>query len=117
MYINLEGMRYYAYHGVMEQERTVGAYFTVDLRLQTDFLRAAQTDDLTGTVSYAEVHEAVKEQMAVPSQLLEHVAYRIAQALLARFPAIERVEIRVGKENPPMGAEGCHIGVEAVFER
>jgi dihydroneopterin aldolase len=55
--------------------------------------------------------------MEQPSQLLEHVAWRIAQALLERFPSVERVEIRVSKENPPMGADGREIGVEATFVR
>ena len=28
--IIISGLRIYAYHGVMEQERKVGAYFTID---------------------------------------------------------------------------------------
>jgi dihydroneopterin aldolase len=117
MYVTLRGMRYFARHGVLPQERTVGAYFTVDLRLRTDFLQAALTDALEGTVSYAEVHEVVKREMAVPAQLLEHVAYRIARAILLHFPSVQAVEIALSKENPPMGADGRWIGVEAVFER
>jgi dihydroneopterin aldolase len=117
MYIKLQGMRYFACHGVLPQERKVGAYFTVDLRLETDFLRAALADDLTGTVSYADVHEAVRQEMAQPAQLLEHVAYRIARRLLDQFPVVQSVEIGVSKENPPMGAEGRRIGVEARFKR
>jgi dihydroneopterin aldolase len=117
MFIHLRGVRYYARHGFLPQEQTVGAYFTVDLRLKTDFSRAAQTDELEGTVSYAEVYEVVKEVMAQPSRLLEHVCGRIAQALFEHFPQVEEVSVRVNKENPPMGAEAMEIGVEAVFVR
>ena len=52
MYIRMEGMKFYAFHGVMPQENLVGANFYVDLKLKTDFTSAAQTDKLEGTVSY-----------------------------------------------------------------
>ena len=44
--IILKGVRIYAYHGVLPQERTVGAYFTIDIKLDTDFTRAIETDEL-----------------------------------------------------------------------
>ena len=56
MYIRMEGMKFYAFHGVMPQENLVGANFYVDLKLKTDFTSAAQTDKLEGTVSYAEIY-------------------------------------------------------------
>lgn len=117
MYIYLEGMRYFACHGVDLQENTVGAYFTIDLKLKTDFSHAARTDDLPGTISYADVHAAVKEEMRTPSKLLEHVCERIAGRLFRDFPAIEEIDIRLSKENPPMGAECRNVGVEVHYTR
>ena len=49
MYIRMEGMKFYAFHGVLPQENLVGAYFYIDLKLKTDFTRAAETDELEGT--------------------------------------------------------------------
>jgi dihydroneopterin aldolase len=112
MYVNLRGLRYFARHGVMEQEQQVGAYFTVDLRLELDFGQAAVSDDLGGTVNYAEVHEVVKAEMEHPSQVLENVAYRIARNLLLSFPQVDNVWVAVSKENPPMGAESQQVGAE-----
>jgi dihydroneopterin aldolase len=60
MYIRMEGMKFYAFHGVMPQENLVGANFYVDLKLKTDFTSAAQTDKLEGTVSYADIYNSVK---------------------------------------------------------
>ena len=114
--IILKDIRIFAHHGVLPQERAVGAYFTLNLRIQTDFSRALATDDLAGTISYADAFEVVKAEMAVPSQLLEHVAGRICQALFDRFPAAEAIHLELLKENPPMGADcaGADVALDAV---
>ncbi len=115
MYIKMEGMKFYAFHGVLPQENQVGAYFYIDLKLKTNFIHAAETDELEGTISYADVHAIVKEEMAIPSQLLEHVCHRIAKRLFQHFPSIESMDICLNKENPPMGACAKSIGVEAHY--
>ena len=117
MYIRLEGLKIYAYHGVLPQENLVGAYYYIDLKLKTDFTHAAETDELEGTVSYADIFAVVKEEMAITSKLLEHVCQRIASRIFQDFPAIEAIEIRLSKENPPMGANAKSIGVEAHYVR
>lgn len=117
MYIHLKGLKLYAYHGVLPQENQVGAEYTIDLRLKTDFTQAAETDRLEGTVNYAEVFNAVKKEMEIPSQLLEHVAWRIARRLLDDFPTISKVDIALYKHNPPMGADCSQVGVEATYLR
>ena len=117
MYIRLEGMKFYAYHGVLPQENLVGANYYIDLKLKTDFSHAAETDELEGTVNYADIHAAVKEEMKITSQLLEHVCQRIARRLLHDFPIIEAIDISLFKENPPMGACAQRVGVEAHYTR
>lgn len=111
-YIFLKDIRFFAYHGVAPQETTIGNEFQVSLRLKTDLSRAAETDEVTDTVSYADVYEAVKAEMQIPSKLLEHVCGRIVKRLFREFPAIEEVEIKLSKRNPPMGADIDCAGVE-----
>ena len=117
MYISLEGMQFHAFHGVLPQETLVGANFYVDLKLKTDFTRAAETDSLEGTVSYADIYASVKEEMDMPSKLLEHVCQRIALRIFKDFPTIEAIDICLFKENPPMGACAKRIGVGVHYER
>ena len=117
MYIRLEGLKIYAYHGVLPQENLVGAYYYIDLKLKTDFTHAAETDELEGTVSYADIFAVVKEEMAITSKLLEHVCQRIASRIFKDFPTIEAIDIRLSKENPPMGACAKSVGVEAHYVR
>jgi len=110
--IILKGIRIYAYHGVLPQEREIGAYFTIDLKIETDFSNAIETDDLEGTISYADVYEIVKREMAIPSKLIEHVGGRIVKALRSELHNINKVYLRILKENPPMGADIEGAGIE-----
>lgn len=116
-YIFLNRVRFHAYHGVGIQERVAGNEFTISLRLQTDIRTAAETDDVKDTVSYADVYEAIKAEMNIPSQLLENVAGRIVNRLLKDFPAVEAVELKLAKRNPPMGADIESAGVEVCCTR
>lgn len=114
--IELKALHFYAYHGVLEQERKVGGDYTVDLQLQLSDAEAAIYDDqLDGTVNYAEVYELVRHEMATPSALLEHVAGRILSAIFDRFPKVVRATVKVCKVNPPMGAScnGCSVALTA----
>lgn len=109
--IILKGVRLFAYHGVLEQERKIGAYFTIDIKIETDFQEAMETDNLDGTISYADVYDIVKQEMAIPSKLLEHVGGRIIKALRSHYN-INKVYLRLMKENPPMGADLQAAGIE-----
>ena len=103
--IRLHNLRFYAYHGVILQERRVGGEYKVSLSVRSDISRAADSDKLADTLNYAELYQTVRREMAQPSQLLEHVAGRIGKAVLSDFPQVTEVEVTVTKLNPPMGAD------------
>ena len=111
-YITLNEVHFYAFHGVLPQERNVGGDFVVSLRLGYDISRAMQSDNVSDTLNYAEVYEFVKREMAIPSQLLEHVAGRIIRALETAYPAVTSIDLTLTKVNPPMGADCRGAGVE-----
>lgn len=108
----LRGVRLYAFHGVLEQERRVGAWFVVDLRVHYDIWKACQTDCVDDTLNYASLLEIVTREMRQPSNLLEHVAARIARRLFDEHPATTAVDVILTKENPPMGGHISGAGVE-----
>lgn len=113
--IYLRNVRFHAFHGVLPQERIVGNDYLVNVVLDYDFSSAMKTDDLQGTLNYAEVYQKVREEMAVPSKLLEHVAGRIAHRLFSDFPEIQKLQLSITKVNPPMGADSDGAGVEVVL--
>lgn len=113
--IYLRNVRFHAFHGVLPQEGIVGNDYLVNLVLDYDFSSAMKTDVLQGTLNYAEVYQKVREEMAVPSKLLEHVAGRIAHRLFSDFPEIQKLQLSITKVNPPMGANSDGAGVEVVL--
>ncbi len=110
--VHISRLCLFGYHGVMPQERVVGANFYVSVEAQVRVGESALVDDcLDGTVSYADIVSVLREEMSRPSQLLEHLAYRMAVRLKSDFPRIESVTVRVDKENPPCGVLAREIGV------
>lgn len=112
--IAINGMRFYAHHGCFTQERAIGTHFTVDLRLETDTSKAEASDNIADTVNYLEVYQTVKREMEKPSNLLEHVAHRVGEAVLGQYPDVERVMVEVHKLNPPLGGQmgSVSVGIE-----
>jgi len=102
--ISLSGLRFFAYHGAEVQEAVAGAWYRVDIDICADVRNAMDSDSLNDTVNYARVASIVKQQMEIPSKLIEHVAGRIASELDECFgDRIQSMNIRVVKENPPVG--------------
>lgn len=108
-------MRFHARHGVMEQEGVVGGDFTVSVSIDCPVDGAIEHDDLDGTVNYAVVYGIIDKEMRIPSHLIEHVAGRIAKAIVKQFPQITAITVEVRKDNPPMGAAADGAGVVIRF--
>lgn len=100
--LELEGMEFRACHGCLEREKIAGNDFVVDFRGEVDMSAAAESDRLEDAVNYALIYDTVAAEMAVPSDLLEHVAGRIVKALATRFPEFESFSVRVSKKRPPV---------------
>ncbi|WP_321481343.1 dihydroneopterin aldolase [uncultured Bacteroides sp.] len=115
--IFLENLVFYAYHGVLPQERTVGNTFIINLSVKGDFLKAIETDQIEDSISYADIYEVVKQEMNIPSKLLEHACGRIVKALFREFPSIEEIRLKLSKNNPPMGADIDSAGIEMLSLR
>ena len=112
--VEINGLRLFARHGLLAQERLTGNLFELTIHLRYPMLRAMESDALDGTLNYAEAVEVAREVMAEPSALLEHVVWRLKNALTARFPLIEGGMIRLTKITPPIPAEldGVAVRIE-----
>jgi len=101
--ILLEGMHFYAYHGVNPEERSLGQRFMVDVILAVDLRPAGQSDHLDDTVSYSAVYKLVRRIVeGEPRNLIEAVAESIASHILESFPPVEHVTVTVRKPEVPM---------------
>ena len=115
--IILSGIELHAYGGVTEAEREIGQRYQIDLELALDLSAAGRSDNLTDTVSYADVYEAVASALRQrPFRLIEHAAERIAERVLECFP-VEAVIVRLRKLLPPIDGVVASAGVEISRER
>jgi dihydroneopterin aldolase len=101
--VRLTNIVFYAHHGVLKEEHTIGAKYEVDAELFFDFTAAAQNDDIAKTVDYGAVYRKIREALTLKKYfLIETVAYKIAHEILHDFPVLEQVSIKVRKRNPPV---------------
>ncbi|MDR1880613.1 MAG: dihydroneopterin aldolase [Tannerellaceae bacterium] len=109
--IELNDLRFYAFHGVLPQETLAGNHFLVHLTLTAPIERALSSDDLDDTINYGAVYRLIEAEMKIPSKLLEHVAGRILHSLKTHFPQLEEIELTLSKLNPPVGGEAGRASV------
>ena len=113
--ISVNRIKVNAYHGCHPQERVVGGDFYVTVVAQVEVEASAWHDDkLEGTADYSRFVSITKREMAIPSNLLEHVAARIASAVLEECPSVLKVTAAIEKENPPLGVlcQGVCVKIE-----
>ncbi|KXH85700.1 dihydroneopterin aldolase [Chryseobacterium kwangjuense] len=116
--IFLEEVKIYAYHGVLPEENIIGTYYILNVELHTDLWKAAETDDLNDTISYADINAIIHKEMSVKSKLLEHVAGRMITGIHNAFPQISYIKLKITKTSPPMQGEmkGASIELERSFK-
>lgn len=107
--ILINNLRVRARHGVLAQERTVGQEFELTLRLDVDY---SGSDALECTVNYAAVCDLLARQMQTPSELLEHCAQSLAEAIRSEFPAVRSGKLTLLKLAPPIPYDLGSAGVE-----
>ncbi len=116
-FVSLKGVRFHAFHGVGRQERLTGADFVVDLRVKIDVGKAVGSDNVADTLSYDRLYTIAEEEMRVPSNLLEHVAGRMARRIVQEWEQAEEIVVAITKENPPMGGQMEGATVELCFKK
>ena len=110
--IKLKNIRTFSYHGCLVEEGKIGSDYSVDLEVKTDLRKSSISDDLADTVDYVLLNQIVVEEMAIRSDLLEHVARRIIVRIFAEVPSVSRIKIGVSKLNPPIGGDVEAVTIE-----
>ena len=113
--ISVEGIRIFAYHGHLPEEKKLGSHFIVDVWVTADTSEVEKTDDLNDTVDYVKIIAIVKEQMEIRADMIEVPAKRIADAILPLNKA-QKVKVEVEKIQPPIDATFDRISVTSEAE-
>ena len=115
--IHLKDIRVYSYHGCLMEEAAIGSEYLVNLKVWTNLLPSALSDELTDTVDYVLLNRIVKEEMAIRSKLLEHVNKRIIDRVLKEAKPVNKILVSVAKVNPPIGGDVAEVSVSMEVER
>ncbi len=103
--IKLKNIRTFSNHGCLIEEAKIGSDYTVDLTIKANLQQSTQSDKLADTVDYVHLNRIVVEEMAIRSELLEHVAKRINKRILDELPMVQKTKVAVSKINPPIGGD------------
>ncbi|GAB3021131.1 dihydroneopterin aldolase [Niabella terrae] len=113
--LHLQKLRFFAYHGVYEQEKRLGNDFELNISIsfRTD---KELIEDLQDTINYAAVYELAKSEMLHPRELLETFLSQLAQKIKNQFPQIARQKLVLYKLSMPMVNYQGQTGVELEFD-
>jgi dihydroneopterin aldolase len=114
--ITVEGIRVFAYHGHLPEEAKLGGHFIVNIWVTADTTKVEKSDDLNDTVDYVKIIEIVKQQMAIRSDMIEHPARRIVDAILP-LQKVQKVKVEVQIISPPIDSSFDKISVTIKAER
>ena len=109
--IILNNIQLYAKHGCLVEEGKIGSIYNVKLSVKTDFNKASISDNLKDAVDYVHLHKIVKDEMAIRSALLEHVANRILNKILEEISLVKKVTVQIAKINPPIGGNVSDVSI------
>ena len=103
--------------GVTPEERTMKQRLSIDVEIETDIVRAAQTDSLKFALDYSKVAGRVMEICRGRDfHLIETVAELIADRILDEFPS-RHVRLIVRKISPVLEPRVNYVSVEIVRSR
>ncbi len=115
--IILSGIEFYAFGGVTDAEKQIGQRYRATVELEVDLAPAAASDAIVDTIHYGQVYDAVVDTARErPFNLIESLADRIVERVLAEFP-VERVTLRLEKLFPPIDGVVASAAVETSRER
>lgn len=115
--IALEGLEFYAYHGVYPEEQIIGTNFQVDIYIEFNIEVVGKSDEVSQTVDYQEVFGVIEEIMKNNVKLLETLVIQICEQVLSLNQDIKSVTTRVSKYNLPISAKHKRSFVEHTSAR
>ncbi|MBI5807797.1 MAG: dihydroneopterin aldolase [Ignavibacteriales bacterium] len=115
--IRIKNASFYAYHGALQEEQSIGGKFEADIDIYTDFTQAAMDDNLKETIDYDKVYKFVSNIVhAKKYKLIETLATVIADELLKEYKTIFKIAVRVRKHSVPVGGVIDFVEAEVIKE-
>lgn len=113
--VNVEGLEFYAFHGVSDEEQRIGHRYRLDVSVHLSGIADPDLDDVANTVDYGALAEfLVGIGSATQFRTVEALAWTMAARLFQEFPVVEALDIALAKIAPPMPviAEAAGVRLE-----
>ena len=109
--IYIEGLEVFSLIGVYDWEREHQQRLLIDIELEADLSKAAQSDNVDDTLNYASVAEVVTDVASSSEyQLIEALAKNMLESVLEAFPLVEQIKLKLSK--PDILASAKNVAVE-----
>ena len=116
--VRIKKASFYAYHGALKEEQSIGGHFEADVDMYFDFSEAAKTDDLTKTINYEVIYKHINKVIYGKNYyLIETIATIITDSLLETYPILDKVDVKVRKNNVPVGGIIKHVEAQVIKSR
>ena len=115
--IQLQGLEFFARHGLYPEENRLGNRFRVDVHFVLDVPFDPDGFEIGNTIDYAGVYAVVKAEMETICPLLESLGQRMIRRITAQFPGLLRVDVAVSKANPSIGGLCEWVRVNSHWEK
>jgi dihydroneopterin aldolase len=115
--IKVENIRVFAYHGCLTEEKKIGSDYSVDLEVSGNLRPSSESDKLSDTIDYVFLNRIIKEEMLIPSHLLETVAMRILSRIFDEDELVDKAVVWVSKLNPPIGGDVERVTIKMTESR
>ena len=111
-YIKITGLKIFAHHGVLPEEKKNGQDFYINARLFYSMKQPGKTDDLNYAINYAQVCAFMTETFTAQSfDLIEAAAEHLCHAVLLEFSTLEKIELELCKPHAPIGLPFTDVSV------
>ncbi len=116
--IIIKGLKLYAHHGVLEEEKRNGQRFVLDIKLHIDLSKAMSSDNLLDTVNYDEVCRVAYDAMTINTyDLIERAADEVITAIFSEFELVQAVDLTLKKPQAPLCRKVKYAAVSMYRER
>jgi len=107
--IQLNNLRFFSFHGLYEEERVLGNEYEINAAVT--IAAHEPVTALHQTIDYVKIYHIIKQQMDVPTALLETVVQNLAEHIYTSDNRITSINISIKKLYPPIAAFMGNVAV------
>ncbi len=107
--IHLHDLKFFAYHGLYEEERKTGNNFEMNVDVVADI--PGTVTRLEHTIDYAAVYYIIENRMKQPTALLETLIHDLAEKIYQYDNRVKSVSITIKKLSAPIKFFNGVVGV------